>query len=213
MLEKKWTSVIRLVKKITELEEKLKDVEKEYISGAPMRDKRSPTEWIPRPPERFDLQGHRNAITKVVFHPFITCFASASEDSSIKIWDYETGDYEHTLKSHIDAVQDIAFNSNGKLLASCSADMTIKIWDFQSVQPVCIKTLHGHDHNVSSVTFHPAGDHLISCSRDKTVKMWEVMTGYCIKTYTGHRDWVRMVRVHKDGALMATCSKDHVMRY
>lgn len=209
MLEKKWTSVIRLVKKITELEAKLSEVEKEYISGAPMRGQRSPTEWIPRPPERFTLQGHRAPVTRVIFHPIVVCFVSASEDATIKIWDYETGDYERTLKGHTDSVQDIAFNSNGKLLASCSADMTIKLWDFQTY--LCIKTLHGHDHNVSSVTFLPAGDHLVSCSRDKTVKMWEVMTGYCIKTFSGHRDWVRMVRVHKDGTLMATCSKDHVI--
>ncbi|XP_054168312.1 lissencephaly-1 homolog isoform X1 [Oppia nitens] len=209
MLEKKWTSVIRLVKKITELEEKLREVEKEYISGAPMRDKRSPTEWIPRPPERFHLQGHKLPITRVIFHPFIVCFVSASEDATLKIWDYETGDYERTLKGHTDVVQDLAFNSNGKLLASCSADMTIKLWDFQTYQN--IKTLHGHDHNVTSVTFLPAGDHLVSCSRDKTVKMWEVMTGYCIKTFSGHRDWVKSVRVHKDGALMATCSKDHTI--
>jgi len=40
LLEKKWTSVIRLQKKVSELEAKLAEAEKEYISGAPTRDKR-----------------------------------------------------------------------------------------------------------------------------------------------------------------------------
>ena len=45
------------------------EAEKEYISGAPTRDKRTPSEWIPRPPEKFCLSGHRAPVTKVLFHP------------------------------------------------------------------------------------------------------------------------------------------------
>ena len=56
---------------------------------------------------------------------------SSSEDATIKVWDFETGDYERTLKGHTDSVQDIAFDAQGKALASCSADMAVKLWDFQ----------------------------------------------------------------------------------
>lgn len=196
-----------------DLESKLSECEKEYINGAPTRDKRSPTEWIPRPPERYPLTGHRAPVTRVVFHPIFSLCVSSSEDATIKIWDYETGDFEKTLKGHTDSVQDIAFDAAGKLLASCSADMSIKLWDFQTQSYECLRTMHGHDHNVCSVTFMPSGDHLLSCSRDKTIKMWEVNTGYCIRTFTGHREWVRMVRVSKDGTLIASCSKDHVSHF
>ena len=41
---------------------------------------------------------------------------TASEDATIKVWDYETGDYERTLKGHTDAVQDLAFDHPGKQL-------------------------------------------------------------------------------------------------
>lgn len=41
---------------------------------------------------------------------------SSSEDATIKVWDYESGDFERTLKGHTDAVQDIAFDHTGKLL-------------------------------------------------------------------------------------------------
>ena len=53
---------------------------------------------------------------------------SASEDATLKIWDFETGDYERTLKGHTDCVQDVAFDNSGKLLASCAADMSIKVY-------------------------------------------------------------------------------------
>ncbi|KAK8789033.1 hypothetical protein V5799_021192 [Amblyomma americanum] len=152
LLEKKWTSVIRLQKKVMDLESRLAEAEKEYISGAPTREKRSPTEWIPRPPERHALMGHRSPVTRVAFHPVYSVAVSASEDASIKVWDYETGDFERTLKGHTDSVQDIGFDHTGKFL--------------------------GHDHNVSSVCFLPSGDHVVSCSRDKSIKMWEVSTGH-----------------------------------
>lgn len=48
-----------------ELELKLSEAQKEFIEGAPTRAKRTPTEWIPRPPEKFCLTGHRATITKV----------------------------------------------------------------------------------------------------------------------------------------------------
>lgn len=210
LLEKKWTSVIRLQKKVNELEAKLSEAEKEFISGAPTREKRSPAEWIPRPPEKFELSGHRAPVTRVVFHPIFSVMISASEDATIKLWDFETGDYERTLKGHTDSVQDVALDREGKLLASCSADMSVKLWDFQTYE--CLKTMHGHDHNVSSVSFLPSSDYIFTSSRDKTIKMWEVATGFCVRTYTGHRDWVRMVRVSLDGSLLASCSNDQTIR-
>ncbi|KAF4526318.1 hypothetical protein B566_EDAN015471 [Ephemera danica] len=192
LLEKKWTSVIRLQKKVMELESKLAEAEKEFIEGAPTRNKRSPSEWIPRPPEKFSLSGHRATINRVIFHPVFSLMVSASEDATIKVWDFENGD----------------------------ADMSIKLWDFQTYE--CLKTMHGHEHNVSSVCFMPGGDFIVSSSRDKTIKMWEVATGsdsltcpcsrYCVKTFTGHREWVRAVRASPDGSLLASCSNDQTVR-
>jgi platelet-activating factor acetylhydrolase IB subunit alpha len=132
---------------------------------------------------------------------------SCSEDATIKIWDFESGNFERTLKGHTDLVQDLAFDAAGKLLCSCSADMSVRLWDFQDTYN-CTKTLHGHDHNVSSVAFTASGDHVVSSSRDRTIKIWEVATGYCVRTLLGHRDWVRQVRLLHDGSYMASCSND-----
>ncbi|KAG8224345.1 hypothetical protein J437_LFUL004301 [Ladona fulva] len=184
LLEKKWTSVIRLQKKVMEMETKLSEAEKEYIEGAPTRGKRSPAEWIPRPPEKFSLTGHRAPVTKlcvvlvkVVFHPVFSVMVSASEDASIKIWDFETGEYERTLKGHTDSVQDIAFDQSGKLLGMLVHDL-FKL-------SLCIIQYN---------------------------ESMRVSPMYCTKTFTGHREWVRMVRVNMDGSLIASCSNDQTIR-
>lgn len=70
---------------VMELESKLSEAEKEFIEGAPTRNKRSPSEWIPRPPEKYSLTGHRAPINRVIFHPVFSLIVSASEDATIKV--------------------------------------------------------------------------------------------------------------------------------
>lgn len=51
----------------------------------------------------------------------VHCFSvmvTSSEDATVKVWDYETGDFEKTLKGHTDAVQDVAFDHTGKYLGN-----------------------------------------------------------------------------------------------
>ncbi len=44
---------------------------------------------LPKEPEKYTLQGHKGKISKVVVHPFYYMAASASEDASIRLWDFE----------------------------------------------------------------------------------------------------------------------------
>eukprot|EP00011_Vannellida_sp_DIVA3-517-6-12_P009570 CAMPEP_0114608990 /NCGR_PEP_ID=MMETSP0168-20121206/2860_1 /TAXON_ID=95228 ORGANISM="Vannella sp., Strain DIVA3 517/6/12" /NCGR_SAMPLE_ID=MMETSP0168 /ASSEMBLY_ACC=CAM_ASM_000044 /LENGTH=402 /DNA_ID=CAMNT_0001819899 /DNA_START=92 /DNA_END=1297 /DNA_ORIENTATION=- len=210
MLEKKWTSVLRQQKKILDLERKVTELEGELKSGGRLRNKQK-ADGIPRPPAIHTLKGHRAPLTAVRFHPIFSQLASSSEDATVKIWDYDSGELERTLKGHTNVVQDVAFDHSGNILASCSADLSIKLWNMGSTFE-CMKTLKGHDHNVSSVVFFPSGDFLLSCSRDKTIKQWEVSTGYCVRTLEGHDEWVRRVIVSEDGQTIASCSHDQTVR-
>ncbi|KAJ3078743.1 protein with putative role during mitosis, partial [Quaeritorhiza haematococci] len=215
LLEKKWTSVIRLQKKIMDLESKTTQLQEELSSTSfrpTTSSSASASSLVPRPPEKFSLTGHRSSITRVAFHPLFTVLASASEDATIKIWDYESGEFERTCKGHTKAVMGLAFDGRGEKLVSCSADLTIKIWDTLNSYN-CIRTLHGHDHSVSSVSFlPPRGDLIVSSSRDKTIKVWEVASGFCVRTLVGHEEWVREIVPCEDGRVVASGSNDQTIR-
>lgn len=68
-----------------ELESKLNEAKEEITLGGPVTQKRDPKEWIPRPPERYALSGHRSPVTRVIFHPVFSVMVSASEDATIKV--------------------------------------------------------------------------------------------------------------------------------
>jgi len=100
LLEKKWTSVIRLNKKVTDLETKVKQLQEEMGTGRSTKTK-STGDNLPRPPEMFTLSGHRDNLTAVKFHPMFNLLVSASQDATMKIWDFETGEFERTFeRSH-----------------------------------------------------------------------------------------------------------------
>jgi platelet-activating factor acetylhydrolase IB subunit alpha len=88
---------------------------------------------LPREPEKGVLNGHRQRITKIALHPTYSLLASASEDATIRLWDFEQGEHERTLKGHSGTVNCVTFSPNsGQTLASCSVDMTVKLWSMQT---------------------------------------------------------------------------------
>ena len=203
-----------------ELEARNQALQNELDNSTPTsRQNKDPVNWLPKSPARHTLQSHRNPITCVAFHPVFTSLASGSEDQTIKIWDWELGELERTIKGHTKAVLDVDFGGprGNTLLASCSSDLTIKLWD-PSDEYKNIRTLPGHDHSVSAVRFIPSGvagssgNLLVSASRDKTLRIWDVSTGYCVKTIRGHAEWVRDVCPSFDGRYVLSTSDDHTGR-
>ncbi|KAK4971938.1 Lissencephaly-1 [Elasticomyces elasticus] len=224
LLEKKWTSVVRLQKKIMDLESRNTALQSELDSATPTslsRRNQDPAAWLPRSPARHTLQSHRQPITCVAFHPVFSSLASGSEDTTIKIWDWELGELERTVKGHTKGVLDVDFGGprGGTLLASCSSDLTIKLWD-PSDEYKNIRTLPGHDHSISAIRFIPSGaagaplsgNLLASASRDKTIRVWDVTTGYCVKTIRGHVDWVRDISPSFDGRWLLSAGNDQTAR-
>ncbi|KAB8233038.1 WD40 repeat domain-containing protein [Aspergillus alliaceus] len=215
MLEKKWTSIARLQKKIMELESRNATLQSELDNTTPasrLKRNQDPTSWLPTT-ARYSLESHRDKINCVAFHPTFSSIASGSDDCTIKIWDWELGELERTLKGHTRAVRDIDYGGprDNALLASCSSDLSIKIWD-PADNYKNIRTLQGHDHIVSAVRFIPSGNLLVSASRDTDMRVWDVTTGFCVKTIKGHTDWVRDICLSSDARFLLSTGHDMTSR-
>jgi platelet-activating factor acetylhydrolase IB subunit alpha len=101
-----------------ELESKNAQLAQELSSTPSKKPEANSIDWIPKLPPRRALIGHRSAITSLAFHPIYNLLASSSEDASIRIWDWDTGDNEKTLKGHTKSVQDVHFDSKGHFLGT-----------------------------------------------------------------------------------------------
>ncbi|XP_048514566.1 F-box-like/WD repeat-containing protein TBL1XR1 isoform X2 [Athalia rosae] len=92
-----------------------------------------------------DLQAHCKEIYTIKWSPtgpgthnpnMNLILASASFDSTVRLWDVERGACIHTLTKHTEPVYSVAFSPDGKFLASGSFDKCVHIWSTQSGQLV-----------------------------------------------------------------------------
>lgn len=74
-------------------------------------------------------------MTHVSFHPVVPLVAASAEDGTVKVghcsqragvkvvsqvWDYESGQFERSLRGHTNAVQHVAFDTAGNMLGDNS---------------------------------------------------------------------------------------------
>lgn len=87
-----------------------------------------------------DLQAHSKEIYTIKWSPtgpgthnpnMNLTLASASFDSTVRLWDVERGACIHRLTKHTEPVYSVAFSPDGKFLASGSFDKCVHIWSTQ----------------------------------------------------------------------------------
>lgn len=172
------------------------------------------------------LQGHTKAVTCVAFSPDNQQLATASDDTTIKLWDAQTGETLHTLQGHLDPVRFISFSPNSKKIASASVktfsrcdllglesieeDTAIRLWDTQTGG--LLNSLYGHCATLTDLAFSPDGKQLASASEDKTVRLWSTQTGETLKILTGHSNRVNAIAFSPDSQQLASASDDTTVR-
>ncbi|NEP01999.1 MAG: hypothetical protein F6K58_25750 [Symploca sp. SIO2E9] len=157
--------------------------------------------------ERNQLEGHSQGVNSVVFSPNGQTIASASNDSTVKIWSRQ-GKKLRTLQGHNQRVNSVVFSPDGRIIATASSDNNVKLWNLQGKE---LLTLQGHSNWVMSVAFSPDGQRIATASKDKTVKLWNLQ-GQELLTLQGHRKDLTSIVFSPDGKTIATASKDKTVK-
>jgi WD40 repeat protein len=134
--------------------------------------------------------------------------ASASLDTTIRLWDPASGSCSAVFEGHQDSVMALAVLGDGRL-ASGSGDATIRLWDPASGS--CSAVLEGHEAPVMALEVLADG-RLVSGSDDHTVRLWDPASGSCSAIFEGHQDGVWALAVLADGRLASSGSYDKNIR-
>lgn len=154
--------------------------------------------------------GHTDAVNDVAYDPDGTYALSASDDSTVRLWNVSSGVCEGLLEGHAGSVRSVAYAPSGNAALSGSDDGTARVWDLASGR--CLTILHGHTDRVSSAAYHPNGTQALTGSDDGTVRVWDLTNGSCQAVLHGHAGRVSSTAYHPDGTHALSGSDDTTIR-
>lgn len=121
---------------------------------------------------RGTLAGHSGRVCRVEFHPSGAYLASASDDTTWRLWDVATTQELLLAEGHASEVRAVAFNGDGALLASVGRDSYGRVWDLRTGRTIMI--LEGHTKDIFAVDWAPDGHRLLTGSADGFAICWDV---------------------------------------
>ncbi len=125
--------------------------------------------------------------------------AGASFDSTVKIWDAQSGDFVRSLSDHKLSVRAVAFAPQGSLLASGGHDRQVILWDANTGRRV--QTLEGFAEIIKDLKFTADGKTVWVAGNDIT--SWDVETGKKLSTIKLGAAHVRSLYLSPDNQSLA----------
>lgn len=161
--------------------------------------------WDRRTRARWLFAHHTATVNSVAWSPRSTLVASASDDTTVRLWHPFTGYEFFVYRGHSAAVTSVAWSPDSTLVASASNDGDVQVWHI-SGQRVAHYAVHRRP--VYSVAWSPDGQHLVLASHDGTLQVWQPSAEILPLSYRQHSGPVLAVAWSPDGASIASGSFD-----
>ena len=161
------------------------------------------------------FEAHPDYIRAIVVHPSQPFVLTASDDMTIKLWDWDKAwKCVQIYEGHAHYVMGLAINpKDANTFASACLDRTVKIWSFGSSH--ANYTLEAHEtKGVNHVDYYPQADkpYLLTTSDDQTVKIWDYTNKGLIATLEGHTSNVSFACYHPELPIIISGSEDGTVK-
>ncbi len=142
------------------------------------------------------LSGHRDTVTALAYSADGQWLATASRDTSIRIWNASTGAQTASIATDRTQINALAFSPDGTLLATGNVELQIRLLD---VATGAVKRVIAYPDSVLELVFSPDGARLVAAGPTGTVGVYSVADGKPV--LTGLRG--QSVRFSGDGGTLA----------
>jgi len=162
------------------------------------------------------LKGHEGVVTDAIYSPDGKFIFTASEDSTVKMWDASTKQELKQFTGHERGIHGLAITGDGTLIATEAADSTGRIWKVND--PTRFFPLADLSGPVAALAFSPDGRLLATEATNGKEKagaaprLWDTSTGKIFHTLIGHKDAVSALAFSPDGRYLVTASWDSTAR-
>jgi WD40 repeat protein len=126
------------------------------------------------------FEGHTGIVSAVAVLPDGRAI-SGSSDSTIRLWDLETGRCLRTLYGHADSVTGVAVLPDGHQAISGSNDKTLRLWDIET--GACLRVFDGFTTPVNAIVPFPDGHRALLNCGDHTFQLWDIDCGRCLRKF------------------------------
>ena len=115
------------------------------------------------------LSGHTGEVRCVVFSSGGTSLVSGGDDTTVKLWDVQTGGVVKTFFGHTNTVHSVSISADSTTIASGSNDKTICLWNVQKGEPYHTIQQQG---SVDCIVLSPTDPQYIMSISDQKVWQW-----------------------------------------
>lgn len=166
-------------------------------------------------PDPITYNCHKRIIRTTTFSSNARCFATGSDDKSVKIWSTECKNkmLVSFLDGHTNWIKCVRWaKTNDALLASCGDDGKICIWDTRTRvrQPPCeVIAPRRRGVQFNCLDWHPVFEHhLVTGAQDSSCVVWDLRNRKQVQVYVEHNGPVNSVAFNSGGSLLLSGSSD-----
>lgn len=144
---------------------------------------------------------------------------SASNDTTVKVWNATKHFCMSTLRTHKDYVSCLAYAKEHERAASAGYDQSIYLWDIATLtkltttnNTVTTSSLMGCKNSIYALAMNDSGTVIVSGSTEKVLRIWDPRTCQKIMKLRGHTENIRAIVISPDGTKCISASADATVR-
>lgn len=117
------------------------------------------------------LDKHKQKITSVAFSPDGKELITASNDDTVRAWDWKSGKpIGKPLAAHSADIRRAVFNKAGDRIFTASWDQTAAVWDNATFY--LLHRFRGHSRQIRDIAYSDAARRLATGAQDSTTRIW-----------------------------------------